>query len=484
LADTEHIDILLISPFSNNKGGAIWKQIQRSFPSNGILCLAAYIREKGFSVKVIDGVLESLSNDEICKRILAIANESGGIRYIGLSVTTLLYYTAAEIAIFAKNNLHGIKIIFGGPHPSSLPSDVIAEAFVDYVIRGEGEYALADLLENKLVDDIGGLTFIKNGLIIHNPDRPRIRNLDILPMPAYDLVPIERSKPFIGQFVGLKKVVPSTLIIATRGCIGKCTFCSKTFAPGVAYKSAKKIIEEIEFLQSRFKIQHFVFYDDTFTSNQKLISEFCETLILKKIAITWTCSSRVDCVSRELLFKMKEAGCTQVLYGVESFSDDVLKSINKIATAEDNINAIKWTKETGMIVRIAIMIGNPADTIETLENNIKLLRKYKPDLIQVTIATPLPGSALYKSGVENNKITCTDWEKYNGDYIVMQHPVLTEKDLKKYYLKTYQSFYLSPRYLLKKAFSFSTYMQIGIYLSALFSLLPVFLKSSKRKDIK
>jgi len=475
----KNVDIILVSLSSKNEGGAIWKQIQRNFPSVGILSLAAYVREFGFNPYVIDGTLEGLSVNEICERISEAVKKNEQIKYIGISTTTYTYYESQEIATFCKQHFNNISTLMGGPHATALPEHVLRESQIDIVVRGEGETQLLSLLQNVAIENIKGISYVEKGAIIHNPDSPRLKSIEDLPMPAYDLVPMEKSKPFIGQFVGLKKVVPSTLVLATRGCVGNCTFCSKCFLPGVTYKSPEKLFKEILFLKNTYGFRHIVFYDDTFTSNKKLINEFCDILMANGNPITWTCSSRTDCVDLPMLNKMKKAGCKQILYGVESFNDDVLKSINKITDVENNVNAIKWTKQVGMIVRVAIMIGNPADTKDTIENNIKVLRRLQPDMIQVSITTPIPGSLMFNQGVENGKILIWDWSKYNGDYLVIEHPNLTEKELRKYYIKTYYKFYFHYKYILKKMFSLTTYTQIRVLMSGLLCLIPIFFTKKK-----
>ena len=474
----EVVDVLLISMIPIVKGGAIWKQIKRCFPSIGIISLAAYAREKGYNPLVIDGSLENYGSNEVILLLRDMCSRYD-IRYFGFSSITHAYYETQKVIKFCKENYPNIKIIIGGAHVSSLPDDVLKETQADIAVIGEGELQLIEIIEEKNIHEIDGIAFFENDKIIHTKSRKRIRNLDDLPIPAYDLISIKKSRPFIGQFVGLRKPVPSTLIFATRGCIGNCTFCCKSFSPGVAYKSGRKIIEEIEYLKNNYGFEHFVFYDDTFTSNVKLVTEFCDLLISAGNPITWTCSSRVDCISLELLLKMKNAGCTQIMYGVESFDDNILKNIRKRTTSKQNKNAIIWTKQAGIIVRVAMMVGNPGDTKEILNNNIRVLNKLQPDLIQVAITTPAPGSPLFKEKFEENKLLTFDWSKYNGLDTVFAHSNLSEKELKRLYTKTYFRFYFNPRFILHKIFSINTYLQIRVIIAGLVSFIPVFFTRRK-----
>jgi len=472
------LDIVLISVIPPIQKGAIWKQIERCFPSTGLLSLAAYVREKGFKPMLIDASLENLNYEDITERLELIKLQNK-VRYFGISTSTAAYYTAQKLIIFCKKNFPESGIIIGGAHASALPDAVLSENDIDFLVRGEGELPLHEILEDRKPETINGISYKQKGKIIHNPDRQRIIDLDTLPMPAYDLVPIKKSKPFVGQFVGLHKPLPSTLIFAGRGCIGKCSFCAKYFAPGVSYKSPQKILDEILHLKHTYGFKHFVFYDDTFSSNPKLTEALCDLLITAGKPVSWTCSSRADCVDEVLLKKMKKAGCIQILYGIESFNDGVLKNIGKRTDANKNKDAIRLTKKAGMVVRVAVMVGNPGDTIEILNHNIKVLQKLQPDMIQVTISTPLPGSLLFEENKKKDMLLTTDWDKYNGEYAVIKHDTLNEKELKKYYLKTYLFFYFHYKYLFRKAFSLSTYKQLRVFLSGFLAFIPVFFSFSR-----
>jgi radical SAM superfamily enzyme YgiQ (UPF0313 family) len=282
-------------------------------------------------------------------------------------------------------------IIFGGAHASALPEDILSHPYIDVAVIGEGEHTVLELVSGKPLDEINGLAFRKADGIVTTAPRARIANLDELPVNDYSLVPMQLCKPLVGTY----RKLPATILVTARGCPGRCTFCSRVVGNFLSVQSPERIIKEIEVLYYRYGFRQIIFYDDTFIADRKRIERFCDLLLQSGMKISWTCSSRVDKVYPDLLKKMKQAGCHQIMYGIESFNETVLKNINKKTRIEDIYYAISETKKAKIETRAAIMLGNPGDTLEILKDNIRQLKKLSPDLIQVTITTPLPGSAMF-----------------------------------------------------------------------------------------
>ena len=473
----EEFDIVFIIPSFTAGSGAIWKAIDYRFHSPGVLALAAYIRSNGYKVKVFDCNLEQIQEhtfiDEFAKRFKHIS-----FRYFGFSSTVQTIKSGIRLAEKLKKVYPETKIVFGGAHATSLPSDVLKNSIADYVITGEGELSCLALIRGDNPNSIDGLAYKSSDKreIIINKSCPRISDLNSLPLPAYDLVPMQLCKPLIGTY----KKIPATIMVTSRGCIGKCLFCSRIIGNELALQSPERIIEEVKLLYTDYNFRQIIFYDDTFISNRDRISVFCEQLKKNNLKISWTCSSRVDLIDLELLKLMKSAGCHQIMYGVESFDKQVLKNINKNIDPEDIFTAIKTTKKAGIEVRTAIMVGNPGDTAEILKNNIKQLKKLNPDLIQVAITTPLPGSALFKQAERKNAIRSYDWDLYNGSVILTDHENLSDKELKSWYYKTYLLFYLRPRFILRQIFKLKSFSNLKIALIGFLSLFPILFRFLRR----
>jgi radical SAM superfamily enzyme YgiQ (UPF0313 family) len=312
---------------------------------------------------------------------------------------------------------------------------------------GEGEYSLLELLSGKNPTEIKGIGYKDDGKIIINPPRDIIPDIDVFPFPAYDLLPMDKYYPASGGY----KRKPSLGMITSRGCPGRCTFCKgNVLGERIRFRSAKKIIEEIIFLQKNFGIKDIAFYDDTFTTNKQNVKDFCDLILKNNLDLTWSCFSRVDTVDQDLLQIMKRAGCHQLMYGVESADKEILKNINKRITLEKVKDTIGATKKAGIDTRLAFMIGNPGETEETIKKTIKYAISLDPDLVSFNITTPYPGTEMFAWAEKNNFLIHKNWEEYDLSRPVMELPTVSSKKVLEYYKKAYRQFYLRPSYIFKR----------------------------------
>lgn len=468
-------DIIFIVPCYGAKNGFIWKAIEYRFQSPGVLSIATFVKEKGYKPTIFDCNLEQISESEFEKEFEKRYNHCT-FKYIGFSSSTQTINLSYRLSKLLKYKYPYTKIIFGGAHASALPEDILSNKHIDLAVIGEGELTVLDILSGKPNHEIKGIAYRANDEIIKAPAQQRIKNLDDLPVNAYNMVPMHLCKPLVGTY----KKLPATILVTARGCPGRCTFCSRVVGNELSVYSPQRMMKEIEVLYYQNKIRQIIFYDDTFISDRKRIEEFCDLLLKSEIKISWTCSSRVDKVFPDLLQKMKKAGCHQIMYGIESFNESVLKNINKRISPDDIYFAIKETKKAGIEVRAAIMIGNYGDTKEILEDNIKQLKKLNPDLIQVTITTPIPGSAMFHEMIANNTLLTHDWDKYDGSDQLFVHENLSFKTLNKYYRRTYLKFYLRPSFIFKQLFKLNSLIKIKVVLIGLLSIFPIIFKRNQK----
>ena len=174
-------------------------------------------------------------------------------------------------------------------------------------------------------ESIDGISYRRDGQVVHNPERELIRDLDSLPLPAYHLLPMHRYRPAAGA----AKRTPAISVLATRGCPGRCTFCYRIFGPRLRYRSGRKVAEEVRFLQQEYGIREVCFYDDTFTAARREVKAFCQAIQEMQLDLTWSCFSRIDTYDEETFRQMKQAGCHQVMVGVESGNPTILENIHK-----------------------------------------------------------------------------------------------------------------------------------------------------------
>jgi radical SAM superfamily enzyme YgiQ (UPF0313 family) len=461
------LDCLLIStPIFYENSGSIWEAVNSNFPPLGLASIAAYVRQRNYSVKIIDCNTEAISVN-LFHGLLGKKFSSYDIRFIGLTSMTSNIKKAYVIAKICRQLHPESKIVIGGVHATFLPEEVLSNESIDYAVLGEGEITFEEMLSGKNIETIEGLAYKKGKKIEINQPRKRIQNLDELPMPAYDLLPIRKYRPAKGTY----KKLPAMSMMTSRGCPGRCTFCSKTLGFKLTFRSAEKIFKEIKYLHDKWGIRQILFYDDTFTVFRNNVIRLCKLLIKSKMDISWTCFARVDFINYYMLRMMKKAGCHQIMYGVENIDEIVLRNINKKITMDKVEQAVRWTKKAGIECRLSFMVGNPGDNPEVVKKNIEFVKKLNPDLVVVNITTPFPGTVMFNWAKENNLLLSEDWDDYNLTTQVMRLENLNEKQIYLLYKLFYRKFYIRPVNIIKKIMSIRSFQDFDNLLVGLRALL-------------
>ncbi|MBI4709144.1 MAG: cobalamin B12-binding domain-containing protein [Candidatus Portnoybacteria bacterium] len=474
----KQLDCLLISPptfYRDDKN--IWKEINSNFPPLGLADMAGYVCEHGHSVKIVDCNIEAPSVESFEKYFITnFLNDFKSIKVIGLTSVTSTIKKAYEIAKICKKYYPEALIVFGGVHATFVTKEVIEHEFVDIVVVGEGEITLEEILAGKELEQIDGIVFKKQEggeiKIITNRSRQRIMDLNAMPLPAYDLLPILKYKPAKGSY----KKLPAMSMMTSRGCPGRCTFCSKTLGNVMVFKSAETIFKEIKFLVESYGIKQILFYDDTFTVFRENVIKLCDLFIENKMDLAWTCFARVDFIDFSMLEKMKKAGCHQIMYGVENIDETVLRNINKKINLEQVINATAWTKKAGIECRLAFMVGNPGDSVSAIKKNIEFVKKINPDLLIVNITTPFPGTEMFKWAHEKGLILTYDWDDYTLAKPVMKLENMSVEEIRNLYRIMFRSFYFRPRYIINKILSIRSLDDFKILFDGLKALVSFFFK--------
>ena len=452
-------DILLIFPpyeIKERYGGRKVGEVGGYLPPLGIAFLAAYLRNNGFSVDIIDAATLGLSQDELIDRIRRTSP-----KVIGISSLTPNYHRAVFIGEAIRREFPECLTVIGGHH-ATIESErtLLDNPCFDLLAFGEGEYTLLELMQRyrdsgyrrgEFLNDEKSLSFIKgivfrvNNEIIKNERREFVSDMDSLPDPAWDLLPMERYLPLPNQY--LRKPVVHMLVI--RGCPFDCSFCScnAVFGRKIRKTSPAKVIESIKHVMDTYGAKEISFWDDTITSSKSWITELCNRIIDEKLDITWTCLSRVDTVTKEMLQLMKKAGCWNIFFGFESANQQLLDNINKHTTPEQARKVIGWLKEVGIEVRASFMLALPGETPQMAEETIKFAIELEPDYVQFCITTPYPGTKLYEQASDYGRLH-HDYSKYS-----LWHPVFVphgykDKDavakMEKYAMR---KFYFRPAYI-------------------------------------
>ncbi len=315
---------------------------------------------------------------------------------LGITVYSATYRSALNVAKVAKEVKPDIKIIFGGIHPTIDTKNVIAEDVVDYVVFGEGEVTVCELVDiiekDEAPVDVPGVAYKLNNEIIINSKREYIQDLDSLPLPGRHLLYENEKCP------------PSTFqaLYGSRGCPFKCIFCGSFNLWGhkPRTRSAESMIMEIEEVKRKYKTRYFYICDDIFFFDKKRALRFCELLKLKKLNIYWSLQTRGEMIDDELLVAMKKTGGQHIAIGVETGDPNIRKLIKKGNTLDDIRNASKLIKKHGLTMVGFFMFGFPWESIEDIERTIAFMEEIDPEITFPYIVTPAPGTELYNIASE------------------------------------------------------------------------------------
>lgn len=372
----------------------------------GLLYLASVLIKAGHKVLVKDYFAKPWGNSK--KEIIEIIKKSPP-DVVGINCVTRNRTSGFDLAKAVKKINPKIKIIMGGVHATAMHEQILLNFPVDVIVLGEGEITTPELVKafekNSPLKKIKGIAFKDKGKVISTGCREPIHNLDSIPFPKHELCEdaIKEAK--------------TAYMITSRGCPFGCTFCSTSAYWGRKWRprSAKNVLEEIEYIMKRFPyVKNIFFHDDTFFVDNKRVIDICEGIIKRGIKIKWACFGRVDRVSKEMLVKMKEAGCVSIDYGVESGSPKILKSIEKNITREQIKKTIEITNEVGMKYGTFLMVGNPGETRETVKETAEFIKTLKNLDIGESVARLeiYPNTKVYelakKQGIIDDSFWLTD----------------------------------------------------------------------------
>ena len=435
-------DIVFVNPpYETIEAGKEYvKHVINRSPSLGILFLAAKVREGGFEPKIVESDLQNYSNEEVAQIIL-----DENPKFVGFTLFTVGVLNSVEIAKMVRAKNPDIHVIVGGPHISSMGVETLEkfDAF-DVGIVFEGELVINDLLhaleDGTSLEAVDGIVYRDEDAkvkVTHAPEQ--IKELDKLPMPAWDLLPNfpDAYLPAIFDYPR----APVATYSASRGCPFKCEFCdTSTFGAKVRYNSPQYVYNIMKYLSDTYGIKHLQFVDDLFVANQRIVGELCDLLVENPIDMTWSCTARVDTVKPATLAKMKAAKCWEISYGIESGSDVMLKSMRKSIKSQQSVDAIRWTNEAGINVKGLFMLGYPGETRETIEETKKFVSGLTLTKMNLSKFTPYPGSPIYKK-LYNTSIRDEDWTRLNGMNFVYTADGFTEEQLEEKYQEVIGSFY-------------------------------------------
>jgi radical SAM superfamily enzyme YgiQ (UPF0313 family) len=389
-----------------------------ALPRLGTILLATILKEKGYNARVFIEDISSLD--------WKLLEDADMVCISSITSTAPRTYQIAER--FSKR---GVPVVLGGSHTTFLPDEALA--YAEYVVRGEGEETIVELVENLRaglpLNSIKGLSFKVDGKIVHNPGRELIQDLDTAPVPDFSLVYKWENA----------KVAP---IATSRGCPFACKFCSviPMFGRKYRFKSIQRVMEEVKAVPP--SCNHVFFVDDNFAANKKRTKELLRAMKDSNFKLEWSAQVRTD-IARdpELLKLMAESGCFSVFIGFESINPKTLALYNKSQVVDDINTCIKALKEHSINIHGMFVLGSDTDDIQTIRNTHKYAKELDINSIQFMMLTPLPGTPVFEELKEQGRLIHTDWSKYDAHHAVFEPKLMTAFELHNETLKAMAKFY-------------------------------------------
>lgn len=433
--------------------------------------IGAYLLHKGLdNVHILQQY--TLSDAELVKEIVSI-NPS----IIGFSALSCDYPRVLSIAIEIKKHLPNLQIVLGGYHPTLNIQETLKNDCVDFVVFGEGEITLFELVNSiikgsKDFQQIAGLAYKDNSRILVNSARSRVSNLDDLPLTIRSQEVLQRSRQWNLSYPSPSKQTGVAQVNYSRGCQFNCTFCVSPFlwsrgtdsqsSGAITYRSVDHIIAEMIEIKRKYGVNFFYFNDLTINASESRLNELCNAIISSGLHnpgmdsnteedisknIHWFCLAKIG-LSVETAKLMAKAGCSKIGFGIESFYQKGQLEMRKPYKGLMDIKeTLENTDSVGIINRAYIVLGRPGETSESIDATIEGLLSTKVDQIRVAYFTPFPGTDLYAEYKEKNMLTETDYSKFDGDTPVVKCKNISVPELIEARKRIVNSFYTSPIYI-------------------------------------
>lgn len=407
-----------------------------SMPPLGLLYLSSYLKKHGFrNIYVLDLILETDRKKALINHLKRLDRNDRNL--IGFYMNTRTRFAVQEAIRIARKILPEAIICCGGPHPTLDRVGTLQNCEgLDFIVIGEGEETFLEVVRT-LSDDfnaaslknIPGISIKIGNEIVHNILRPRIRDLDSIPIPDRDMVPIRNYQPsFPVKDKELQSTLFPTTLITSRGCPYQCIFCSAAnqWQRLNTYVSPERVVEEMRLVKEAYGFNSLYFCDDTFTLNKKRVEEICNRIIDEKLDMFWFCETRANTVDEELLTLMYEAGLRSVAMAVESASPRILKDVvKKDITLEQATDAIEMCRKIGIFAKIFFSYSYPNETLDDVKMTLDYAKKVQPDQSVFTRLLVYPGTPLFKYAIDNNLLPEKfDWFKYYPSYDSLSNQTL------------------------------------------------------------
>ena len=371
---------------------------RNTVPPLGVALLGACLREAGHEVDLLDLTVQPHPRFDF-----------GQYSLVGMTLLCTNFVSGTELARQIRRTSNSITIVAGGPFADTCPREVLDTGVFDIVAHGEGESLLPELVcAVQNASDycaIPGLSFHRDNVLIRTPSRPMIAKLDELPFPAYDLLPM---KQYLRHSV-----------MASRGCPWHCIFCDRgpTESKRLRFLSPEHVRDWVTRMVREYGYKPIRVLDSTFTAHQRWAEQVCDRIIEQGIRMSWHCQSRIDCVNSRLLKKMRDAGCTQMVAGIDSGNDEILVLSKKGLTKQEAREGARLFRDVpAPKLHLNFVIGHPWDTYESIQETVQFADELEQEFgakCGFYMMVPFPGTELAANAQKYEIQITKDWEKFN-----------------------------------------------------------------------
>ena len=408
------MDITLVKVNNRKK---VFQSLGKDFsgiePPLWMILTAAYLRDKGYSVSVIDAEAENYDHDETLSKVIETDPTLVSVIVSGTnpSASTINMTGAGNFVAKLKEQNSSIPVSIAGLHPSALPEKTLEEESIDFLIEGEGfrshEGLLKELKSGKVIKDIievNGVWQKIEGQIYSSSRDENVQDLGALPMPAWDLLSMDKYRAHNWHcFDHLESRNPYAVIYTSLGCPFNCSFCciNAIFGgPGIRYRPPVKVVEEIDYLVKHYNVKNIKILDELFAMKWSHVEELCDLLIARDYGLNIWAYGRIDTVKGHMLDKMKKAGINWLAYGIEAGSKKVRDGVSKGRFSQEQVKeVVKMTHDAGIHIVSNFIFGLPDDDMETMKETLDLAKELNCAYANLYSAMAYPGSQLYDEAI-------------------------------------------------------------------------------------
>jgi len=409
---------------------------------SGLLCVAGVLQANGHNVQILDSHVHQYNPLQSLQAISVFAFDILGIG----GISTSYYFWKEFVPLFQKEH-EGVPIMAGGSVAATMPEFFLTHVDVDAICMGDAEPVIAELTEcllnHQSLDDLDGIGF-RDGEKLIVRQGLRVNNMDVeVHIPSYDLININDYRKTVSlkdirrNYTlkdNRKKNIIEFILFSSRGCPYNCFFCSSNFGRQFKQHSVDNLIEHISFVTEKYLPDLLHFSDELMTTNRKWIMDFCERYKATGLKIPYRINARVDTIDRDLLVTLKDSGCYEVDFGIESGSPTILKEMNKGVTVEQNRKALRLCKELGLYANVTMVFGMPSETLDTIRQTEAFLIEEDVGPFGGFFATAYPASSLFEYAISKGLIQNIDeymLKVDNASKLVINYTALSDKELRK-----------------------------------------------------